>query len=289
MTVQVMNELAQLNRPEQFGLLEQAADLFTRSEAVTHLLVRGSLARGTADRLSDLDFVVGVEDRAFPKFVSVLDSLVAAELGGMFPGWRDTIVGQMGGLGYVYLVGWAGSLQQIDLYVAPASSIGRARERTVTQSIFVRDPDAVYEPDPSIVRFVADKMGERRCCRDLLIETLVLGYLIRKRIARGQEFIAYSEAVLFNTAAKDLIKTALADTSQFYGWYQLREEIGSTPLGRQCLADLMALISAPAIPTLASLTEGLDRVLAIARKVAPETVDGLTDAIDAYRYYLELP
>jgi hypothetical protein len=114
----------------------------------------------------------------------------------------------------------------------------------------------------------------------------VVGYLIHKRVTRGQEFIAYSEAYLFNAAAKNLIKAALAPGSRYYGWYQLREEIGSTPIGKECLSDPVALVSAPAIPTAETLAKGLDRVVAIAERTAPEVVDSLRPAIDAYRYYL---
>lgn len=284
----VLDELARANRPDQFDLLERATDLFTASPAVTHLLVRGSLASGTADRLSDVDFVVGVDDPSLPEFISVLDALVSADLGGILPGWRDTIVGDMGGLGYVYLVGWAGHLQQVDLYVVPASQVSRVHKHTVAHPIFIRDADATYEPDLRVTPFVARTLTEPRSCAELLIETLVVGYLMRKRITRGQEFIAYSEAHLFNTAAKNLIKTALAPTSRYYGWYQLREEIGSTPIGKECLRDLAALIAAPAIPTAETLAQGLDRVVAIAERAAPEAVDSLRPAIDAYRHYLEL-
>lgn len=126
----VLDELSKMNRPDQFDLLERAAEVLTASPTVTHLLVRGSLASGTADRLSDVDFIVGVEDGAFAEFVSVLDALVSAELGGIMPGWRDTIVGDMGGLGYVYLVGWAGRLQQVDLYVVPATKVVGVHEHT---------------------------------------------------------------------------------------------------------------------------------------------------------------
>ncbi len=143
----VLDELATANRPDQFGLLERATELFTTSPAVTHLLVRGSLASGAADRLSDVDFVVGVEDRVFAEFVSVLDPLMSVDLGGILPGWRDTIVGDLGGLGYVYLVGWAGHLQQVDLYVVPASQVSKVHEHTVARSIFVHDADATYELD----------------------------------------------------------------------------------------------------------------------------------------------
>lgn len=284
----VLDELAKVNRPDQFGLLEQATELFTASPAVTHLLVRGSLASGTADRLSDVDFVVGVEDHSFPEFVSILDALVTADLGGIMPGWRDTIVGDMGGLGYVYLVCWAGHLQQVDLYVAPSSKISLVHAHTMAHPIFVRDVEATYEQDSCAAPFVARTVTEPRSCAELLIETLVIGYLMRKRITRGQDFIAYSEGHLFNTAVKNLIKTALAPTSRYYGWYQLREEIGSTPIGKKCLRDLAALISAPSIPTSETLANGMNRVVDIAKRAAPEVVDSLLPAIDAYRHYLEL-
>lgn len=284
----VLDELTKVNRPDQFGLLEQATELLTASATVTHLFVRGSLAYGTADRLSDVDFIVCVEDGVFAEFVSVLDALVCADLGGILPGWRDTIVGDMGGLGYVYLVGWVGRLQQVDLYVLPSSKVRGVRERTVARPIFVRDPDGTYESDPNVAPFVSRSLIAHRSCAELLIETLVVGYLIRKRITRGQVLVAYSEVYLFNTAVKNLVKAALAPNSRYYGWYQLREEIGSTPIGKACLRDLGALISAPAIPTAETLAEGLDRVIAIAERAAPEAVESLRPAIDAYLHYLEL-
>ncbi|MEU7765011.1 nucleotidyltransferase domain-containing protein [Nocardia sp. NPDC049190] len=289
MTLSVLTKLAEANRPEQFALLERVAERLSSSDAVTALLVRGSLARGTADRLSDIDFVVGVEDSRFEDYVSVLDALATTELGSILPGWRDSIVGHMGGLGFVYLIGWAGQLQQLDLYVAPASCIGQVQEHTVCQTIFTRDRTADYKPKAQTTRFVSDETNRPRSCTDLLVEVMVIGYLIRKRISRGQQLIAYSEVFLFNTAAKNLIKAALAPRSTYYGWYQLEAEVGVTPIGRECLAHLMALISAPGIPTVASLTDGLNRVFAVAEMATPEAIGTIRDAIDAYRHYLELP
>jgi predicted nucleotidyltransferase len=283
-----LDQLTKANRPDQFGLLERSTDLLTASPTVTHLLVRGSLASGTADRLSDVDFVVGVDDRLFPEFISVLDALISVDLGAILPGWRDTIVSNMGGLGFVYLIGWAGELQQVDLYVVPASRVRWVHKHTVAHPIYVCDTEAAYDPDPRVAPFIAHTLSKPRSCAELLIETLVVGYLMRKRITRGQDFIAYSEAYVFNTAAKDLIKAALAPTSHYYGWYQLREEIGSTPIGKECLRDLGALISAPPIPIAKTLADRLDLVVAIAERAAPEAVDSLRTALDAYRYYLEL-
>lgn len=283
-----LDELVNLNRPDQVDLLDQMMQVLTESQAVTHLFVRGSLASGTADRLSDVDFIVGVEDHSFTEFVSVLDALVMTELGAIMPGWRDTIVGDMGGLGFVYLVPWASKLQQIDLYVVPASQAVSVAQRTDARSMFVRQLEPDYVPESAVSEYTVQAPTSLYSCHQLAIEVLVVGYLVRKRIARGQDFIAYSEWHFFTTAVKNLIKAALAPQSQYHGWYQLPAEVGSTPIGKQCLRDLNALISMSAIPTVSSLTDGLERVVAITERAAPETAGSLNSAIDAYRQYLEL-
>ncbi|GGK43654.1 nucleotidyltransferase domain-containing protein [Nocardia camponoti] len=284
-----LTEIVAANRPDQFGLLERATAMFTASEVVTHLLVRGSLARGTADRLSDVDFVVGVDDSHFVQYASVLDALVATELSSILPGWLDTIVGDMGGLGSVYLVGWSGRLHQLDIYLAPASKIAGIRSKTLCRTIFEREPSQLYEPVADVELYIAETVARPRSATELLIEVMVLAYLIRKRITRGHKYIAYSEVGMLNTAAKNLIKTALAPRSAYYGWYQLESEVGITPIGRTCLGHLTALISLPGIPSLTSLRDALSRVFAIAEAAAPEAMAEIGDALDAYHYYLELP
>ncbi|WUX49896.1 nucleotidyltransferase domain-containing protein (plasmid) [Streptomyces sp. NBC_01435] len=57
--------------------------------AVTQLLVRGSLATGTADRLSDVDLVVAVQDERLPVLMASLDAVMSTEFGALLPGWRD--------------------------------------------------------------------------------------------------------------------------------------------------------------------------------------------------------
>jgi predicted nucleotidyltransferase len=114
-----VEDLAVANRPPQFSVMEHLTDLFGRSPAVTHLLVRGSLASGTADRMSDIDFVIAVKDQHFIEFTKALDILMTVEASAIMPGWRDTIVRRMGGIGYVYLAVINGGLLQIDIYVVP--------------------------------------------------------------------------------------------------------------------------------------------------------------------------
>jgi predicted nucleotidyltransferase len=282
-------ELTHANRPAQLPLLSRLAGTLAASPAVTHLLVRGSLAHGTADRLSDVDFVVGVHDIQLPAFVQTLDDLMSVEAGALLPGWRDTIVADLGGVGMVFLVPDGGRLHQIDLYLVPASRIPHLRAAVATASLLDREP-APASPEAIAVAecFTADFLARPRTCTELLIEHLVLAVLLHKRIRRGQRFIAYSEWHRFHTATKDLIKAALAPASRFWGWYQLREEIAVTPIGRACLSDLEAAISGPAVPTAADVDAAVERMLTLVERACPEALEGLDAAIAAYRTYQEL-
>ncbi|WP_089100517.1 hypothetical protein [Streptomyces hyaluromycini] len=277
------------NRPSQLPLLSRLADILAASPAVTHLMVRGSLAHGTADRLSDVDFVVGVQDAELPAFVEALDDLMSIEAGALLPGWRDTIVADLGGVGMVFLVPDDGHLHQIDLYLAPAARIPRLRATVATALLLDREPAPTTTEEAAVAeRFAAEFFAQPRTCAELLIEHLVLAVLLHKRIKRGQRFIAYSEWHRLHTATKDLIKTALAPTSRFWGWYQLREEIAITPIGRTCLGDLETAISGPAVPLAADVDAAVERTLALVERACPEALSGLENAIAAYRAYLEL-
>ncbi|MCY0946036.1 hypothetical protein [Streptomyces antarcticus] len=282
-------ELTHANRPSQLPLLASLADILATSRAVTHLMIRGSLAHGTADRLSDVDFVVGVHDAQLSAFVKALDDVMSIEAGALLPGWRDTIVADLGGIGMVFLIPDDGRLHQIDLYLVPATHVPRLRVTVATASILDREP-APAGPEAVLAaeRFAGEFLSRPRTCTELLIEHLVLAVLLHKRIKRGQRFVAYSEWHRLHTATKDLIKAALAPASRFWGWYQLREEIAVTPIGRACLGDLDAAISGPAVPTAPDVVAAIERMLALVERACPEALDGLGDAIAAYRTYQEL-
>ncbi|MER6395801.1 hypothetical protein ABT263_06985 [Kitasatospora sp. NPDC001603] len=282
-------ELTHANRPAQLPLLSKLADTLATSPAVTHLMVRGSLAHGTADRLSDVDFVVGVHDAQLPAFVEALNDLMSIEAGALLPGWRDTIVADLGGVGTVFLIPDEGRLHQIDLYLAPASRVPHLQATVATATLLNRQPAPATPEEVAVAeRFAADFLDQPRSCTELLIEHLVLAVLLHKRIKRGQRFVAYAEWHRLHTATKDLIKAALAPASPFWGWYQLREEIAVTPIGRACLGDLDAAISGPAVPLATDVDAAIERMLALVERACPEALDGLGDAIAAYRTYQEL-
>ncbi len=284
-----LTELTEANRPAQLPLVTHIAEALAASASVTHLLVRGSLASGTADRLSDVDFVVGVHDSDLPTLAAVLDDLMTVDGGALLPGWRDTIVADLGGMGFVFLVQHAGRLQQVDLYLAPTSQIPTIIRRTGAKVLLEREAPEITTSQTDQARiYTAEHTRRPRSCAELLIEHLVLVVLLHKRIRRGQRFVAYAEWHMLHTATKDFIKAALVPTSRYWGWYQLREEIAVTPIGRACLADLDAAIASPAVPDAVDVETALDRVLALTARACPDALEGLGDAVAAYRTYLEM-
>ena len=286
-STRLLDDVAAVNLPRQFGLLEKAVDVISGSDAVHSLHVRGSLAAGTADRLSDLDFIVAVHDPSFGPFIRIIDTLMSAELGAILPGWRDTIVARMGGLGYVFLVPHEDKLHQIDLYAVPVSRLDTVLAQTKAMPVY--QSEGQHTQRHSQVDWLINSTLQRPyTAPELLVEILVLCHMIRKRITRGQRYVAYAEMFALHTATKNLIKTALAPGSAFYGWYQLAEEIGATPIGRQCLADLDRLISGNPIPAADDLTAALTTALDVADRAAPDAVTGLRTAISSYWHYMEL-
>lgn len=282
-----IDRLAAANRPRQFTIMENVTDLLATSPFVTHLLVRGSFARGTSDRLSDVDLVIGITPSAFIEFVTVHDALAATQLGAIMPGWFDTIVPRMGGLGYVHLIEYDGKLYQLDLYLVPSEQIESIAAFTRGQIIYTAQANDTA-PEPAVTQFIADRMAAPPTCEQLIIEMLALSWMIHKRIIRGQRFMAYAETHMLHTAARALVRTALSPQTAFYGWYHLDTDIGTTPIGRACLRELEVLIASPPLPTHESLTETLERILALAHRAAPHAVEGLRLSIDAYRYHLDL-
>ncbi|MEW1550683.1 hypothetical protein [Streptomyces tsukubensis] len=189
----------------------------------------------------------------------------------------------------MFLVQHGGGLQQVDLYLAPASRMSAIRRRVTGTTLLERPPGEITTSQIGrALDCLAEQSSRPRSCTELLIGHLVLAVLLHKRIRRGQRFVAYAEWHMLHTATKDLIKTALAPGSRFWGWYQLREEIALTPIGRACLTDLDAAITSPAVPDAVDVNAALDRVIALTERACPDALDGLTDAITAYRSYLEL-
>ncbi|MGW1674556.1 nucleotidyltransferase domain-containing protein [Streptomyces sp. NPDC002324] len=283
-----IEELAHAHRPAQLAVLGDLAEVLQAAPAVTHLLVRGSLATGTADRLSDVDLVVAVRDETLPALMTSLDALMSTAFGTLLPGWRDTIVGDLGGAGYVYLLPHGGHLLQLDLYLCPTSAVGALRRR-IGPRLLWQGPGAEDATDVDTRVRTAQELSRAAQtpadCGQLIVQALVLHAMLRKRLARGQQYIAYGLLHDLNVTLREVIRTALVPHSRHHGWYHLPDEVGRTATGRECLAELTDALTGPPVPTVAQADEALERIVRLARRIAPHAVGALADEITAYRAY----
>ncbi|WP_326763335.1 nucleotidyltransferase domain-containing protein (plasmid) [Streptomyces sp. NBC_01591] len=283
-----IEELAHAHRPAQLAVLGDLVQALSATTAVTHLLVRGSLATGTADRLSDVDLVVAVHDSRLPDLMNSLDALMSTTFGTLLPGWRDTIVGDLGGAGFVYLLPHDGHLLQLDLYLCPTSTVGALRRR-IGPRLLWQGPGADSLADAGTRQRTAQELARAAQapadCGSLLVQAMVLHAMLRKRLARGQHYIAYGLLHDLNATCRDVIRTALVPHSRHHGWYHLPDEVGRTATGRECLAQLTQALTSPPVPTVAQADEALDRIVRLAQRIAPHAAGSLTDEISAYRSY----
>ncbi|MEV8101720.1 MULTISPECIES: nucleotidyltransferase domain-containing protein [unclassified Streptomyces] len=283
-----LEELAHAHRPVQLAVLGDLVQALSATTAVTHLLVRGSLATGTADRLSDVDLVVAVRDEQLPTLMGSLDTLMSTTFGTLLPGWRDTIVGNLGGAGFVYLLPHDGHLLQLDLYLCPTSAVHALRRR-IGPRLLWQGPGAQDTADADTQRQTAQELARATeapaDCGSLLVQAMVLHAMLRKRLARGQQYIAYGLLHDLNATCRDVIRTALVPHSRHHGWYHLPDEVGRSTTGRECLAELTEALTSPPVPNRAQADEALERIVRLAQRIAPHAVASLADEITAYRAY----
>ncbi|MFY4719749.1 nucleotidyltransferase domain-containing protein [Streptomyces sp. LaBMicrA B280] len=287
-----LEELAYAHRPPQLTVLADLVQMLSDVPAVTQLLVRGSLATGTADRLSDVDLVVAVRDDRLLTLMASLDAVMSTEFGALLPGWRDTIVGDLGGAGFVYLLPHDGHLLQLDLYLCPDSAVDALRRRIGPRLLWQETrtdtgphPDGNAATRAETATELARTAAAPADCSTLLVQAMVLHAMLRKRVLRGQEYIAYGLLHQLHATCRDMIRTALVPHSRHHGWYHLPDEVGRTTIGRDCLAELTDALSGPPVPTVAQADQALERIVRLTGRVAPHAVAALSDEITAYRAY----
>ncbi|MFE5140687.1 hypothetical protein ACFRDV_23915 [Streptomyces fagopyri] len=146
-----------------------------------------------------------------------LDALMSSVVGTLLPSWRDTIVGNMGGAGFVHLLPHDGHLLQRDLYLCPTSAVGALRRRIVPRLLW-QGPGADDLAGADVQRRTAQELARATQtpvdCGHLLVQAMVLHAMLRKCLARGRQYIAYGLLHDLNATCRDVIRTALVPHSR---------------------------------------------------------------------------
>ena len=235
--------------------------------------------------------MIGVREADFLPFLSVLDPLMRAEFATLFHGWPDTMVGNLGGRGFVYLAPVGGVLCQLDTYVVPQPHIAQIVENGATV-LFDRAAalDEATDIPADCATMAVEALPEDKGSTedDWVIEILVVFYMLRKRVLRGQAFIVYGQTYMLNDVLRKLIKKKFAPASRHWGWYNLDEDLQAHRGGRVCLDALRAMVAAGPIRDRHDIQNSFERVMDIVTHAAPEATARLSRSIDAYRSYLGL-
>lgn len=254
MKVHSISDLFLGARSAQSDMLESTLLAFTASPWLRRAYVRGSIASGEYDRVSDIDFVAVYSPRHFNKIVELSPDIMASHFHVLLPPWLDSIVPDFGGVGFVYLVEYNGKVVTIDLYFLPESKIAIITKLTDVKLLYCNSDNDLKQCKGTTQRsteagtprrygYTPD--SERDVTTSLVVEIFVLAIFLMKRIARGQIFLNYSETHR-QTCALNRLWRAVYDVPHVdFGFYHLEKALFSSVGGRRFSQPLLRTIQSP--------------------------------------------
>jgi hypothetical protein len=169
------------NRTDRDQLLSSLIRQVKPNDRVRAAWLAGSLGRGNADDLSDIDLWLAVSDDLMAEVAADPATWVRSRCDAMLA-FSLPQNAATGGAYVFSLVECPDSLQQVDWYWAPASSIERPEETAV---VFERDPMPVAKGPPNL---------DDQQCQDMTAlwcrESMGMAHISTKGIRRGNPWIA---------------------------------------------------------------------------------------------------
>jgi hypothetical protein len=218
----------------QFNILRQVLRTCRQYAGLKQVYIRGSLARGDVDPHSDIDLLCVVAPQQFASFVTQMDAGIKEQHNPVAEGWVDTIVKDFGGVGFVYLLETVSGLYEQDLYVACQGhpSLDYLNRVPHKQEIFRQNRkegcnerhDALHyrlhgeavEQHIQLIKSVEPSISRT------LTEINVLGFMIKKRLECGDEFIASEEFNMWKRCFIKLVRHKFDSQHRDYGFYVKR-------------------------------------------------------------------
>jgi predicted nucleotidyltransferase len=283
--VDKIHNLILKNKPKQFELISDLKNHFLSNINISELLIRGSIAEGTCDRLSDIDFVIACRDDSYIDLVESLDEFLNSKFDILFPGWYDSIVPDFGGLGFVYLLFYDSKIYQLDVYVLPNSQVSSMKKRILVKSIFKNNNiSQINTPAEKNIDFCKRFSKNGDITENIFIESLIIGFLVYKRIHRSQYFLNFCETKILLNSYKNLIRSRYDPKYLQYGWYKL-ENLHNHDEGKVWLKSLKKFIEKSTIQDLESLGEFMREILKFIHVNEPKVISKYEKSINRYYTY----
>ncbi len=240
-----------------YEVLKNVLETCRKIEGLDSAYIRGSLARGDADPVSDIDLLCVVTPDKFENYIEQVRQAVQDKHGAIHPGWTDTIVKDFGGVGFVYLTEHEGKLYQLDLYIACKGSPGlqRLEDLPYKQQVFrvrrnmntdveqrERYAGLIYRlHEDHVKRTISNINAVPETPERTLTEINVLGFMIKKCLSRGDDFVAGNEFNMWKKAFIRLVRQKYDPELQDYGFYHVKRLKDTAPDGERLFSDLQEM------------------------------------------------
>lgn len=220
-----------MNTPQKRLLKELSSKFFDIGEEIRAIIVRGSIAKGSSDRVSDVDLLIITKDENFMSFVKQLDQYLLDNAGSLSKnGWVDSIVPNFGGIGFVYMLDYESQLIQLDLYVLPEENAQRiinfSEKRFLKRRGKIKYKKNVDLENHRFKEKIKNFEKNRDKNFQVLFEVLLLAEMLVKNIKRRHVFLAYKYRNLLNTKMLFLIRTILEPKTLDYMFCDVYRQLG---------------------------------------------------------------
>lgn len=281
----------------QFSIFKQVLQTCRLYTGLERVYVRGSLARGDADPYSDIDLLCVVAPEQFASFIKQIDTGIKERHNPLGDAWVDTIVKGFGGVGFVYLLQTDQGLYQLDLYVACRGhpSLDHLNRVPHKQEIFRHDRNEGDNQHFDTMHYrLHSEMVEQEIRRinsiepsvfRTLTELSVLGFMIKKCMERGDEFVAGNEFNSWKGCFIKLVRHKFDKQHRDYGFYHVKRLMDEANDHGSLYKDLCAITSHPL--EMENFKEVNRYAMTFAQMHFPETYMQQQDMISAVTWHIE--
>ena len=231
------NPHAQISDLPQFALFGQVLRTCCQYHGLEQVFVRGSLARGDCDPYPHVDLLCVITLQDFATLVKQVDAGIKWHHNAVAEGWVDSIVQDYGGIGLVYLLDTDKGLYELDLYVACRGHplLGRLDRVPHKQEIFRQNRKEGGDQRRDTLRYRLYKDSINQHIRSInsvepllsrtLTELSVLGFMTKKCIERGDDFVASNEYNMWKHCLIKLVRHISDVQDREYGFYHVKRLI----------------------------------------------------------------
>jgi predicted nucleotidyltransferase len=241
----------------QFRVFQDVLKTCRQYPGLEKAYVLGSLARGNVDQHSNIDLLCVVAPQEFASFVERVDAGIKKYHDPLTDAWVDTIVKDFGGVGFVYLLNTEEGLYQLDLYIACQGhpSLENMTRLPHKKEMFRRiHREDENKPSDFLNYRLHSKQVEQQIqtmdnikpsVAQTLTELSVRGFMIKKFLDRGDEFLGGNEFNMWKRCFIKLVRHRFDWQNRDSGFHHIHRLISKASDNGSLYEDLRAINNHP--------------------------------------------